>query len=62
MRLYAAWHGDWSDYDNAYKWIRLGEAARDCGLKPFTVHRARADALTTRMVLQHVAVSPEVRV
>jgi DNA polymerase-3 subunit epsilon len=56
MLLYAEYHGEWNDYRGNYRWQRLGNAARQCGLAiPPDLHRAAADAELTRRLLQYIA-------
>jgi DNA polymerase III subunit epsilon len=56
MKLYAEYNGDWDDYRGSYRWHRLGNAARHCGLRVSgSLHRARADTELTRQLVIHMA-------
>ena len=56
MLLYAEYVGDWDDYRGGYRWHKLINAARQCGIAlPPRLHRARADAEITRQLLMHMA-------
>ena len=56
MKLYAEFYGDWDDYRGNYRWQRLGNAARQCGLRiDEDLHRARADTELTRQLVLHMA-------
>lgn len=47
MKLYAQFRG-------AYRWQKLEEAGRQCGISLPNTHRAKDDALLARAVLQHM--------
>src|SRR3989304_2987750 len=56
MKLYAQFHGEWNRYHGNYRWHRLGDAARHCGITlPPDLHRARADAELTRRIVSYMA-------
>jgi len=56
MELYAQFYGEWNERYGNYRWQKLGNAARQCGIRiPTDLHRARADAELTRQVIHHVA-------
>jgi hypothetical protein len=56
MELYAAFYGAWNDYRSSYTWQKLGNAARQCGIKiPDDLHRARADTELTRQIVRYMA-------
>lgn len=55
MQLYARFRGDWNVSRGEYRWHRLDDAGRHCGLGLPQEHRARADAWLARAVLHHVA-------
>jgi DNA polymerase III epsilon subunit-like protein len=56
MLLYAEHYGEWNDYRGSYRWQRLGDAARQCGLPiPRDLHRAAADAELARLLVYHMA-------
>lgn len=57
MELYARFRGDWNSSRGSYRWHRLEDAARQCGIEPAGLHRARADALLARRILLHMAES-----
>ncbi len=51
MGMYARFYGEWRDWDGSYRWQRLGNAARQCGITlPDHIHRAHADAELARRV------------
>lgn len=54
MKLYAEFFGERGSYGN-YKWQGLDKAARQCGINLPNTHRAGADALLTRAVLEYMA-------
>jgi DNA polymerase-3 subunit epsilon len=55
MKLYAQFRGEWDDYRGTYRWHKLREAGRQCKIELPNAHRAKADALLARAVLQYVA-------
>jgi DNA polymerase III epsilon subunit-like protein len=55
MKLYAQFHGEWNTQYGSYRWQKLEEAARQCKVAVKGAHRARADALMARGVLQYMA-------
>jgi len=55
MEMYAEFWGDWNDYHQSYRWQKLGQAAKQCGLKPTGLHHAVNDAEMTRQVLLYMA-------
>jgi len=57
MLLYASWHGEWLEgrYGRwQWRWIKLIEAARECGVLESGAHRALADARMTLGVLRYL--------
>ena len=55
MHLYAQFYGEWDIQRQSYRWQSLDKAQRYCGIPLFNSHRAHADALLARAVLQHIA-------
>jgi DNA polymerase-3 subunit epsilon len=55
MKLYAQFRGDWNSRAGNYRWYSLDDARGQCGLDLSNAHRAQADTLLARAVLQHVA-------
>lgn len=56
MELYAAFYGEWDDYRRSYRWHKLGNAAKQCGIQlPKNLHRATADAEITRQIMLFMA-------
>ena len=56
MLLYAEHYGEWDDRRNSFRWQRLMNAARQCGLDiPMNLHRASADAELTRQLVHYMA-------
>lgn len=54
MKLYAAYYGQ-IGYRGEYRWQRLEDAARQCGINLHNTHRALDDTLLARAVLEHMA-------
>lgn len=57
MKLYAQFRGEWDARHGHFRWHRLDDARLHCRLDLPNAHRARADALLARAVLQYVAQS-----
>ena len=55
MKLYAQFRGDWNSRTGNYRWHSLDDARAQCGLDLPNAHRAHADTLLARAVLQHIA-------
>ncbi len=55
MKLYAQYHGEWSNLHRSYRWRKLEQAGRDLGIRLPNAHRAREDALLARAVLHAIA-------
>jgi len=55
MRLYAQFHGEWNPARRDYRWQKLEDAGRQCGISIPNSHRAREDTLLARAVLEHIA-------
>lgn len=56
MTPYSAFHGHYNSYRQDYRWQRLGAAGIQCDISlPANLHRAHADAETTRRILLHMA-------
>jgi DNA polymerase III epsilon subunit-like protein len=55
MKLYAQFHGDWNSRTRDYRWYSLDDARWQCGLDLPNAHRAHADTLLARAVLQFMA-------
>lgn len=54
MELYAQFYGE-PGRNDSYRWQSLANAGRQCGLLLPNAHRARADALLMRLVLEFMA-------
>lgn len=54
MLMYAAWHGEWDKGREQWRWLKLIEAATDCGVADAGAHRALADARMTLAVLRYL--------
>ncbi|HCF9255365.1 MULTISPECIES: 3'-5' exonuclease [Pseudomonas] len=57
MLLYAEWHGEWVEGRYGcwqWRWIKLIEAARECGVLEDGAHRSLADARMTLGVLRYL--------
>ena len=60
MEAYAEYVGDWSEYHQNYRWIKLTEAAHDVRHEwSGNSHRALADALACRSVWRYLNVPEE---
>ena len=55
MKLYAQFRGDWNSRAGDYRWYSLDDARWQCGLDLLNAHRAYADTLLARAVLNFVA-------
>lgn len=58
MKLYAQYHGAWNSARRSYAWQSLGNAIIQCAISlpaDVRLHRARADAETTRLLLMHMS-------
>ena len=55
MKLYAQFRGEWDARRGNYRWHSLENARMQCRLDLPNAHRARADALLARAVLQYMA-------
>ncbi len=61
MKAYAAFIGNWSEYDRNYGFVNLDVARRQCGLEwNGEAHSALADTRMALGVLKHMASSKEV--
>ncbi len=56
MKLYAQFRGDWNSRTGSYRWYSLDDARWQCGLDLPNAHRAYADTLLARAVLNFIAV------
>ncbi len=63
MRWYATYRGEWNPARQSYRWHKLCDAARQCGvsLDGLRLHRALADVETTRRILLALARDRELR-
>ena len=55
MKLYAQFRGDWNSRTGNYRWYSLDDARWQCGLDLPNAHRAHADTLLARAVLNFIA-------
>lgn len=55
MQIYSKYVGEWSHKYGNWKWHKLSQAARDCGVSSSGAHRALADTRMALGVLKHVA-------
>tara|TARA_Y100000310_G_C20569502_1_gene757257 strand:- start:226 stop:816 length:591 start_codon:yes stop_codon:yes gene_type:complete len=56
MKMYADYFGDFNDDYGTNRWVKLSDAAEQCGLElPEDLHRARADAELTLGVMKFMA-------
>lgn len=54
MLMYAEWHGEYDRSRDRWRWLKLIEAATDCGVAEDGAHRALADARMTLGVLRYL--------
>ncbi|EPH4766567.1 3'-5' exonuclease [Escherichia coli] len=54
MLMYAEWHGEYDRGRDRWRWLKLIEAATDCGVAEDGAHRALADARMTLGVLRYL--------
>jgi DNA polymerase-3 subunit epsilon len=55
MKLYAQFVGDWDSYHNRFRYFKLEQAGKTCGLTHLNTHRAAEDTLLTRELLHFIA-------
>jgi DNA polymerase-3 subunit epsilon len=55
MEIYARYNGLWDARRRSYRSISLESAGRQCGIRLPNAHRAKADALLARAVLEYMA-------
>jgi DNA polymerase-3 subunit epsilon len=55
MKAYSSFLGDWDEYHGNFRWVKLGEATRRCGIEVKDLHRAAADAEMTRRLVYYMA-------
>jgi len=60
MRLYAEYRGEPGQFGSGFKWWKLEEAAKQCGIDfgKWQAHRALDDADITRALMVHMATHP----
>ena len=55
MKLYARFYGQWDSFRGSYRWQNLEAAGRQCKIALPNAHRANADTLLARAVLQYMS-------
>jgi DNA polymerase-3 subunit epsilon len=55
MELFARFYGDWDSYRHKFRWQNLASAGRFFRLPEPNSHRAKDDALLTKLVLEKIA-------
>jgi len=55
MKLFSRFEGEWNSYHNNFRWIKLSDAARLCGVNTHNTHRALGDCMMTLGVLEYMA-------
>ena len=55
MQIYSKYRGEWSDRHGNWRWHKLSNAARDCGIDAQGAHRALSDTRMALGVLKYVA-------
>jgi DNA polymerase-3 subunit epsilon len=58
LRLYAEFRGEWDPRRRSYRYFSLDAAGKQCGISLPNAHRATADTLLTRALLQYIASQP----
>lgn len=59
MLSYAVYNGEWSDYHYDYRWVRLTDASKMCGLSIEHSHGALTDCQNTLGVLKYMVEHPK---
>ncbi len=57
MEAYAEYFGEWNEYQQSYRWQRLGAAARQMQITANNLHSALADCQTTLAIVQAMAIA-----
>jgi len=55
MKLYAQFYGQWNPRHANYRWQSLDQAREQCRIPLPNSHRAKADTLLTRAILEYMA-------
>jgi DNA polymerase III epsilon subunit-like protein len=56
MQIYSAFKGEWDEYHGNYRWHKLEEACKQCGIEiDLELHDAMSDAIMTERLLKYVA-------
>ena len=55
MKLYAQFYGQWNPRHGNFRWQSLDQAREQCGIPLPNSHRAKADTLLTRALLEFMA-------
>ncbi|MBE0698540.1 MAG: 3'-5' exonuclease, partial [Anaerolineaceae bacterium] len=55
LKLYAQFRGEWDSKRRSYRYHSLANAGEQCGISLPNAHRATADTLLTRAVLEYIA-------
>ena len=55
MQIYSKFRGEWSSKHGNWKWHKLSQAARDCGIEAAGAHRAAADCRMTLGIINYLA-------
>jgi len=55
MKLFAQFYGEWNHRHNNFRWSKLSDAARICGVDVRNTHRALGDCKMTLGVIRHIA-------
>lgn len=54
MLLYASWHGEWDRERQSWRWLKLKDAAKACGVDQPGAHRSLVDAQMALGILLHL--------
>ncbi len=57
MNAYAEIFGDWNEYHQSYKWVRLATAANNMNVDASNLHSALGDCQTTLALVQAMALT-----
>jgi DNA polymerase III epsilon subunit-like protein len=55
MELYARYNGLWDARRRSFRWVSLEDAGQQCGIRLPNAHRAKADAMLARAILEYMA-------
>lgn len=64
MQLYSAFRGEWDEYHGNYRWFKLADACKQCGIEADHTgfHDAMFDVIMTEKLMKYIALQPLVEV